>query len=307
MAAATARLTRRRAVRQIRRTATAYLFLAPALVLIAVFTLLPFAEGILLSFQSWDGVARSAPFVGLSNYARVIGDEVFWASLVNAAIFGLIGFVIGNVLALLMAVGVNSKARGATFFRIVFYQPNVLSVVVVALLFDWLLEPKIGILNRALSLIGATALQHNWLSDPTTALPAVSTAYVWHYWGFAFLLFLAGLQGVPHELYEAAAIDGAGSWQRFWHITWPQLTPVTTIVSILTLLAALQIFATVQLMTDGGPGWHTEVPTLHIYKEGFEFHRFGTAAAMSIVFGAILMVLSLFQIWVSRRFGAEIH
>ena len=307
MASAAVSSTRGQAARQIRRAVTAYLFLSPALILIAVFTLLPFGEGILLSFQSWDGVARNAPFVGLSNYTRVIADNVFWASLVNALIFGLIGFVVGNLLALAMALGVNNQKRGATFFRIVFYQPNVLSVVVVAMLFDWLLEPKIGIVNRTFQLIGAAALQHNWLSDPTTALPAVSTAYVWHYWGFAFLLFLAGLQGVPSELYEAAAIDGAGAWQRFWHITWPQLTPVTTIVSILTLLAALQIFATVQLMTNGGPGWHTEVPTLHIYKEGFQFNRFGTAAAMSVVFGAILMLLSLVQIWVNRRFGAEVQ
>jgi len=307
MASTTAALRRGQAARRIRRAATAYLFLSPALILIAVFTLLPFGEGILLSFQSWDGVARNAPFVGLSNYSKVIANTVFWASLLNALILGVIGFVVGNVLALAMALLVNNRGRTATFFRIIFYQPNILSVVVVAMLFDWLLEPKIGIVNRTLALIGATALQHNWLSDPGTALLAVSTAYVWHYWGFAFLLFLAGLQGIPSELFEAAAIDGAGTWQRFRHITWPQLTPVTTIVGILTLLYALQIFATVQLMTDGGPGWHTEVPTLLIYKEGFEFNRFGTAAAMSVVFGAVLMVLSLLQIWMNKRFGAEVQ
>lgn len=307
MASTTVALRRSQAARRIRRAVTAYLFLAPAIILIAVFTLLPFGEGILLSFQSWDGVARDTPFVGLSNYSAVIANNVFWASLGNALVFGLIGFVVGNVLALAMALLVNNKGRTATFFRIIFYQPNILSVVVVAMLFDWLLAPKIGIVNRALALIGATALQHNWLSDPGTALPAVASAYVWHYWGFAFLLFLAGLQGIPAELHEAAAIDGAGTWQRFRHITWPQLTPVTTIVGILTLLYALQIFATVQLMTDGGPGWHTEVPTLLIYKEGFQFNRFGTAAAMSVVFGAILMLLSLVQIWLNKRFGAEVQ
>lgn len=305
-AAATGRLPRHVA-RRLQRAAIGYLFLLPALVLIGMFTLLPFVEGILLSFQQWDGVARDAPFVGLSNYSKVIADPIFWGSLVNAFIFGAIGFVIGNVLALLMAVGVNNRKRDATFFRIVYYLPNVFSVVVVAMLFRWILQPKIGIVNRTLELIGAAGLQHNWLGDPNLALPAVSSAYIWHYWGFAFLLFLAGLQGVPQELYEVASLDGAGAWQRFWYVTWPQLTPVTTIVSILTLLAALQIFASVQLMTDGGPGWHTEVPTLRIYKEGFSFYRFGTAAAMSVIFGAILMVLSLLQLWINRRFGAEVE
>src|SRR6185437_1732676 len=134
MASTTAALRRGQAARRIRRAATAYLFLSPALILIAVFTLLPFGEGILLSFQSWDGVARNAPFVGLSNYSKVIANTVFWASLLNALIFGVIGFVVGNVLALAMALLVNNRGRTATFFRIIFYQPNILSVVVVAML-----------------------------------------------------------------------------------------------------------------------------------------------------------------------------
>ena len=129
--------------------------------------------------------------------------------------------------------------------------------------------------------------------------------YVWYHWGFGFLLFLAGLQGVPRELYEAASIDGAGAWGRFRFVTWPQLIPVTTIVSVLTLLGALQIFGTVQVLTNGGPGYLTEVPTLRIYKEGFQFHRFGVAAAMSVVFGAILIALSLVQIWLGRRSDGE--
>jgi multiple sugar transport system permease protein/raffinose/stachyose/melibiose transport system permease protein len=160
--------------------------------------------------------------------------------------------------------------------------------------------------NRTLAAIGQAALKHNWLSDPSTALPTVGAVYVWYHWGFGFLLFLAGLQRIPRELYEAAAIDGAGAWQRFRHVTWPQLTPITTIVSILTLLGALQIFGTVQILTDGGPGYHTEVPTLRIYKEAFVFFRFGPAAAMSVLFGSLLVALALVQLWLSRRFGAEV-
>jgi multiple sugar transport system permease protein/raffinose/stachyose/melibiose transport system permease protein len=284
-----------------RRTLAAYLFLLPALVLIGLFTLVPFVQGIVLSFQSWDGIGTDTPFVGLRNYQRVLHDTIFWNSMGNVAIFGTVGFFLGNILSLGMAVAVNRLRRGAAFYRTVYYVPGIFSVVVVGLLFRWLLHPTIGIVNRVLGAVGLASLQHNWLADTATALPSVAAVYIWYHWGFGFLLFLAGLQGIPKELYEAAALDGARAWAQFRYITWPQLVPVTTIVSILTLLSALQIFGTVQVLTNGGPGYHTEVPTLRIYKEAFEFQRYGSAAAMSVVFGIGLVALSLLQLWVTRR------
>ncbi|MCC7368654.1 MAG: sugar ABC transporter permease [Chloroflexi bacterium] len=291
--------------RTAQRAITGYLFLLPALVLMALFTFYPFAQGLTLSFQEWDGVGRNTPFVGLANYQRVLADTIFWVSMGNAAIFGVVGFVLGNILSLGMAVAVNNVRRGATFYRVAYYLPGVFSVVVVGMMFAWILQGSIGILNRGLAAVGLEWLQNRWLTDPGTALPSVALVYVWYHWGFGFLLFLAGLQGVARELYEAASIDGAGAWARFRYITVPQLMPVTTIVSVLTLLGALQIFGTVQVLTNGGPGYLTEVPTLRIYKEGFQFHRFGVAAAMSVVFGAILMSLALLQIWIGRRADGE--
>jgi len=290
--------------KRLRRALIGYSFMLPALLLIGLFTLLPFVQGVVLSFQSWDGVGATA-FVGLNNYQRVFADNIFWASMANVAKFGLIGFLLGNALSLALAVAVNANPIGRTFYRIVYYLPGVFSVVVIGMMFQWILQPTVGILNRTLGSLGLELLKHNWLADPATALPSVAGVYVWYHWGFGFLLFLAGLQGVPRELYEAASIDGAGAWERFRYVTWPQLVPVTTIVSILTMLAALQIFGTVQVLTNGGPGYHTEVPTLRIYKEAFDFQRFGAAAAMSVVFGSILICLSVVQIWVSRRFGSE--
>ncbi len=298
-----AALTRGASARRFRRALTGYMFLFPALLLIGIFTLLPFVQGVLLSFQSWDGVGLDTPFVGLRNFERVIGDGVFWTSMRNAGLFGLIGFGIGNAIAMAMAIAVNGNPRGATFYRIAFYLPGVFSVVVVGMMFAWILQPTVGILNRVLDTFGLEFLKQRWLSDPQTALPSVASVYVWYHWGFGFLLFLAGLQGVPRELYEAASIDGANAWQKFRYVTWPQLLPVTTIVSILTLLAALQIFGTVQVLTNGGPAYYTEVPTLRIYKEGFQFNRFGVAAAMSVIFGGILILLSLLQIRLARLFG----
>jgi multiple sugar transport system permease protein/raffinose/stachyose/melibiose transport system permease protein len=299
-----AALRRGPGAKRLRRALIGYGFMLPALLLIGLFTLLPFVQGVVLSFQSWDGVGATA-FVGLSNYQRVFADNIFWASMVNVAKFGLIGFLLGNALSLALAVAVNANPIGRTFYRNVYYLPGVFSVVVIGMMFQWILQPTVGILNRALGSLGLEALKHNWLANPATALPAVAGVYVWYHWGFGFLLFLAGLQGVPRELYEAASIDGAGAWERFRYVTWPQLIPVTTIVSILTMLAALQIFGTVQVLTNGGPGYHTEVPTLRIYKEAFDFQRFGVAASMSVVFGSILICLSVVQIWVSRRFGSE--
>ena len=311
MAAKALPMERRVALRRLRgrraqRVLTAYLFLLPLLGLIGLFTLVPFVEGIRLSFQSWDGVGRNPPLVGLQNYQRVLSDEIFWSSVRTVAVIGALGFFLGNALSLGMALAVNHVRRGAAIYRTTFYLPGVFSVVVVGLMWSWILQPTVGLLNRGLEMVGLEVLQRNWLTAAETALPSVAGVYIWYHWGFGFLLFLAGLQSVPRELYEAAAIDGAGPWERFRNVTWPQLMPVTVIVSVLTLLAALEIFGTVQVLTNGGPGYHTEVPTLRIYKEAFEFRRFGSAAAMSIIFGLILLTLSLGQIWLSRRFaGAE--
>src|SRR5215212_428084 len=288
-----------------RRALTGYLFLLPALALMAVFTFYPFIQGVALSFESWDGVGRDAPWVGTANYEKVIGDSIFWISLKNAIMFGLVGYFLGNAVSLGMALAVNRVRRGATIYLIVYYLPGVFSVVVVGMMFAWILQGSVGILNRGLGAVGLEMFKNRWLTDQYTAFPSVSLVYVWYHYPLGFLLFLAGLQGVPRELYEAASIDGAGTWDCFRHITWPQLIPITTIISVLTLLGALQIFGTVIVLTNGGPGYLTEVPTLRIYKEGFVNHRFGVAAAMSVVFGAMLVALSLIQIRIGKRFGGE--
>jgi ABC-type sugar transport system permease subunit len=285
----------------LRRNLIGWLFLTPAIALIGVFTILPFAQAILLSFQSWDGVSAETPWVGLENYEFVAGDPIFWASMKNVLFFGIVGFFLGKGVALGMALAVNRVTRGKTFFRTVFYLPGVLSVVVVGLLFSFILAPGSGVLNRLLELVGLGGLEQNWLGEPALALPAVAAVFIWFHWGFGFLLFLAGLQDVPKELYEAAELDGARAWAQFRYVTWPQLAPVSSIVSLLTLLAALQIFGTVQVLTNGGPGYHTMVPTLAIFNEAFVNWRYGSAAAMSVIFGGALALLSILQLAITGR------
>lgn len=282
-----------------------WLFLLPAVALIAVFTIAPFFQAILLSFQKWDGISAQTPWVGLQNYRQVMHDTIFWASMKNVLIFGVIGFVLGNGIALVMAMAVNRVKRARSFFRTAFYLPGVFSVVIVGMIFSWLFEPKVGILNLMLRTVGLDSWQQNWLGNPSTALISVAATFVWYHWGFAFILFLAGLQDIPKELYEAADLDGARGWAKFRYITWPHLLPVTSIVSLLTLLAALQVFGTVQVLTNGGPGYHTMVPTLRIYQEAFMNSRYGTAAAMSVIFGGALVVLAVVQLAVSGRRGRK--
>ncbi|MFF2050255.1 carbohydrate ABC transporter permease [Leifsonia sp. NPDC058194] len=284
-----------------RRAVTGYLFLLPAIALIAVFTLVPFVESIILSFQSWDGVSPDTPWVGVRNYDSAFKNVAFWASMKNVLIFGVVGFVVGNGVSMVMALAVNAIRKGRTVFRTVYYLPSVLSVVVVGMVFSAMLDPRSGIINKMLGWIGLPFLQHDWLNDPNVALLAVIGVFLWLHWGFGFILFLAGLQDIPKYLYEAAELDGARGWAKFRYITWPQLAPVTTVVSLLTLLAALQIFGTVQVLTNGGPGYTTMVPTLQIFTQAFTYNNYGQAAAMSVIFGGALIILSLLQLGFSRR------
>ncbi|SEE65116.1 carbohydrate ABC transporter permease [Ruania alba] len=284
-----------------RRNLVGWLFLLPAVALIGTFTIAPFFQALLLSFQEWDGISPDSPWVGLDNYRRVFADQIFWASMKNVGAFGAIGFILGNGIALAMAIAVNSAKRASAFFRTAYYLPSVFSVVVVGTMFQWLFEPNVGIINTLLTHVGLEDLAHNWLGDPSTALPSLAAVFVWYHWGFAFILFLAGLQDIPRELYEAASLDGARAWGRFRYVTWPGLAPVTSIVTLLTFLAALQIFGTVQVLTNGGPGYHTMVPTLLIYVEAFTNNRYGAAAAMSVLFGGALVLLAAFQLWISGR------
>ncbi|MGO4756598.1 carbohydrate ABC transporter permease, partial [Streptomyces sp. 2MCAF27] len=250
-------------------------------------------------------VSTDTPFVGLANYRKVMHDTEFWGSMKNAVVFGLVGLVVANAVSMGMALAVHRVRRGAAFFRTVYYLPGVFSTVVVGVMFSWFLDPHIGIVNRTLDALGLDGLEHNWLGDPTTALIAVAAVFVWYHWGFGFILFLAGRQDVPKELYEASSLDGARGWAQFRYVTWPGMSHVTGIVSVLTLLGGLQIFGTVQVLTNGGPAGHTEVPTLRIYQQAFTFNEYGSAAAMSVIFGLFLVALACVQLWISRRLGGS--
>ncbi len=289
-----------------------YLFLLPAILLFAVFSIYPFFLLTATSFLNWDGVFPTNPFanlaaygqqfVGLGNYIEVFAhDAVFWKSFMQAAYVTVLALTLQNAMALLLAIAVNRKLPGNGIYRTIFFIPPILSEIVVGLIWFWIYDGNFGILNNLLAHIGLGSWSRSWLADPKTALTAVAVIHMWKGFGWGFVMFLAGLQTIPEELYEAARVDGASAWYRFCHITMPLLVPVFVVVSILTILGTMQIFALIIATTQGGPGYHTEVPITRIFSSMLGSSRFGYACAQGIVFGLILLTFSLLQMRFQKK------
>ena len=281
---------------------TAYLFILPTLVLFSVFSVYPFARTVVLSFTDWDGLSTTFDGVGLDNYFAAFRDGIWWGSILNGLILAGVALVLMQGAGLLLAIAVDRKIMGQSIYRTVFYIPPILSGIVVATIWKWLYEPNNGVINSTLESVGLGDLAQPWLGNPATALWAISLVSIWQGVGYPFLLFLAGLQGISGEIYEAAEMDGATGSQIFRTITIPLLRPVIGIVSVLTFLGAMQTFNLVIAMTGGGPGYATEVPILHIYRAAFGGSPdFGYASALSIIFGVMLFGVSMISLYMTRQ------
>ena len=279
-----------------------YLFLLPAFLLFATFSIYPFYLLTKTSLLSWDGISPNPPFIGLQNYAQIFThDPVFWRSFTQAGYITLLALTLQNAVALCLAIAVNRKLLWGAAYRTIFFLPPILSEIVVGLIWFWIYDGNYGIFNELLTHLGLGAWTRSWLADPKTALTAVAVVHMWKGFGWGFVMFLAGLQTIPEELYEAARVDGANAWLRFRHITLPLLLPVCIMVSILTILGTMQIFALIIAMTGGGPGYHTEVPITRIFQSMLGSSQFGYACAQGIVFGLILLTVSLVQMRFQRR------
>ncbi|HAM40160.1 MAG: hypothetical protein A3I71_03645 [Omnitrophica WOR_2 bacterium RIFCSPLOWO2_02_FULL_63_16] len=281
-----------------------YLFILPALALFAVFSVYSFGYMSVLSLFDWDGIGRmgAAQFVGLDNYWSVIAhDKAFWQSFRQAGSITVLALVFQNSLALLLALAVNRRIRWGMGYRMLFFLPPILSEIVVGLIWAWIYDGNYGIFNELLKAVGLGHLARSWLADPKTALTAVAIIHMWKGFGWGFVIFLAGLQTIPHELHEAATVDGANAWFRFRHITLPLLLPVCVVVSILTILGTMQIFALIMATTQGGPAFHTEVPITRIMASLLGSSRLGYACSQGIVFGLVLLSVSLALRWLGKR------
>jgi len=284
--------------RGVRKALVVAAFLAPSLVVLLAFWIGPMLGTVWVSLQNWNLIGK-ARFVGTDNYVELANDAKFHAALGHTLLF--IGSYLPLVLVLGLAVALllDSALPAMPFFRALFFLPVISSWVAVSLLWKWILNPAGGLLDRALAVVGIDG--PGWWTDPNWAMPAIVLASVWKDLGYVAVLLLAGLQSIPAELKEAAALDGAGAWRRLRSITLPLLSPSLFFVTVLSVINSFQVFDQIWVMTGGGPGDATSVVVQQIVKYAFSYGRVGYASAMSIVLFAIVMLVTLVQVRLQKR------
>ena len=271
-----------------------WLFVAPALFIYAVVVVYPMVFSIYLSFFRWDGIAPTKAFIGLQNYVALFAsDPVFWIALTNNAIWLVAALILPTSIGLTLALILNSKFRGSRIFRTIFYIPAVLSLAVVGLIWTWMYQPTLGLINQVLDLFGWKALEHNWLGDPQVALYAVIIAAAWNATGLPMLLYLAGLQTVSTELLEAAKVEGAGPVRRFLYVTFPLLRETTLIVLAITAINSLKAYDIVYAMTYGGPANRTQVLGTWMYFQTYNYNTVGGGTAIAVVLFALTLIFAV--------------
>ncbi|GAA0620770.1 sugar ABC transporter permease [Kutzneria viridogrisea] len=272
--------------------------LCAALVCFAVFSWYPIVRGVLLSFQQVNFV--TAPdWVGLENFRRLLADPLFWTAWRNTALFTGLALVFGFALPFAVAVLLNELRHGRAYFRLVVYLPVMLPPVVVALLWKWFYDPGPGLFNTALHAVGLPGL--SWLDSSGTAMISLVLVSTWANMGSATLIYLAALQTIPGDLYEAAELDGAGLWRRLWHVTVPRTRFALLVMLLLQIVATMQVFTEPYVMTGGGPEDSTVTVLLLLYKYAFVYNDFGTASALSLLLFAVLGVFSFLYMRATRR------
>ncbi len=280
-----------------------WLFVAPAMVAIAVFFVVPVAAALAMSFTDFDIYALAdignLRIVGLDNYAWLLKTPLFWQALANTFFFVLVGVPLSIAASLAAALLLNSPlARFKAFYRTALFAPVVTTLVAVAVVWRYLLHTRYGLLNHALASIGIDPI--DWLGHPQWAMPAIVLLSVWKNFGYNMIILLAGLQAIPKDLYEAASLEGASWWQQLRHVTLPTLAPMLLMVSILTMAAHFQLFAEPYVMTQGGPAQRTVTVLYFMYEEGFKWWSLGSASAVAFVLFLFMFGFTLLQLRVAR-------
>lgn len=275
----------------------ALLLLLPSLLGVGIFTLIPVAASFGLSFFRWN-LLSPPQWVGLQNYLELFRDPLFLTVMGNTAMYALAVVALEIPLALGLAVAMNRKGAFIAIFRTIYFLPVVTSMVAIALVWNWIYDPQFGLLNWGLKMLGFEPI--NWLFSTTWALPSLIVMGVWKNVGYSMVIFLAGLQSLPTDLYEAAELDGASDWEQFIHVTLPLLTPTIFFVLIMSTINAFQVFDSVYMMTQGGPAQSTNMAVYWLYQNSFEFFKVGRASAMAYVLFAVTLTLTLIQ-WSLRK------
>ncbi len=293
----------RETLHQMRKNWSAYLFLAPGLIHFAIFTLFAVGFAFYISFHDWNIIKPDKPFVGLENYMRLFGDARFHRAVGNTLLF-MVGVPLNLISGLAVALLLNTKVRGQAIFRTMFYLPVVTPLVVSSIIWKWVYQGDYGLLNYYLLKFGVIQEKIYWLADPNLALPALILMGIWGGTGATMVIYLAGLQSIPQEMYDAAMVDGASSWQRLLYITIPLLKPTTFFLFVTGIIGAFQIFTEVYIMTNGGPLNRTTTIGYYLYVNAFRELDMGYATAMAFALFAMIFGFTLLQ-WKFTRGDVE--
>jgi multiple sugar transport system permease protein len=275
-----------------------YIFIAPNVVVFAVFMFVPILLAFYISLNEWTLIGTPT-FVGLGNYRDMLEDSEFLRAFYNTGIYTLGTVPTSIALGLVVALGLNRKLPGRTLLRSIFFVPVIISLVAVALIASWIFNDNYGIINAALSAVGIGDVP--WLSSARWAMISLIIATLWIRLGFNMVIYLAALQSIPTELYDAARVDGASGWRRFRHITWPLLGPTTFLLVIINIIYSLHVFDLIYVMTGGGPGFSTTVLVQYIYQMAFTEGQMGYASAIGVVLYLLLLIFTVFQWRVTRQ------
>jgi len=281
-----------------------YVYIFPALLLIIVFVYIPIIQNLYFSFFKMSSYSTTQTFIGLQNYIRIFSDDIFYTALWNNIFYAIISLVFQVGLGLFLAILLESKhvsPKLQTFFRSIYFVPSVISITVVSLMFQFVYDPQLGILNGILNAVGLGSLTHAWLGEARTAIFSIIAMSQWQYVGYIMMLFIVAIQKIPEELYEAADIDGATDIQKALLITVPMVRDMTLVTSVITIIGAFKVFAEVYVMTTGGPGNASQVLGTYLYRAAFVNDEMGYASAIGVIIFLITISLSILQTRLSKR------
>jgi multiple sugar transport system permease protein len=276
-----------------------YLFILPFLAFFLVFTAIPIVQAVFLSLHDWPILAKNHPFVGLQNYIKLMDDAVWWQALRNTLYFATLTALGITGFSLFVSLQLNKPGRGRNVYRFLFYVPVVLSVAAMGIVVGWTFSTQFGLVNALLAPFGIDAI--NWLGEKDLVIPTLSLATLW--WGFGgpMLIYLAGLQAIPKQVYEAAEIDGASRFTTTWKITLPLMVPSIFFVLVTQVIAHIQVFGQSYLITGGGPGRESYTSIFYLYQTAWRYYRMGYGSAIAITLAIIILAITLVQFWMNRK------
>ncbi|NOU77477.1 ABC transporter permease subunit [Paenibacillus sp. LMG 31459] len=277
------------------------MFMMPAFIIFSMFIVIPMISSFYFSLTDWNGLNPHFNFIGLKNYRNLIRDTEVWIALKNTVIFALLVTILQNVLSLGLAMLVDGTGWITRFLRVFYLIPALLSALAIGFIWSYMYNPVFGVINLALENIGLSSWTQDWLGDPKWSMLSVVFTNIWQWAGLSLVIYLAGLQAIPSDLYEAADIDGANRWHQFKHITFPLIAPAFTVNILISIIGSFKVFDIIFVMTKGGPGTATESLAILLYKKAFNYNEMGYGTAIAIVMFFIILLISVIQLRFLRR------